>query len=224
MMVACLASPVSASSQSGFDTSNPVSLSSKIASQLLVKKVGPKYPPLARMNFIQGQVRVNIRVSSEGRVTEAHVLQGHPFLAAPALVAARQWLYRPYRSAQGARPFSTLVEFNFELRASKLTPFPPAAEKDLQARVTPPQVLDHPGEASPDHVRLRVLVDAEGRGIDSRLVSGRAEVAGIARESLAHWTFRPAHWGALAVPWYLDIDVPVPHSPEPRGAADPRGM
>lgn len=223
-MVAYLGSSLTASSQSEFYSSDPVSLNSTITSKLLVKKEKPKYPPLARINFIQGQVRLNIRVSSEGRVTGAHVLHGHPFLAAPALVAVRRWLYRPYRSAHGAVPFSTLVDFNFELRASKLTPFPPAAEKDLQARVTPPVVLDRPGESSPDHVRLRVLVDSEGRAIDSQLVSGRAEVAGKAQEGLAHWTFRPAHWGALAVPWYLDIDVAVPRWPEQSGAADPQGM
>ena len=38
------------------------------------------------------------------------------------------------------------------------------------------------------------------------LQTGRA--LSEARQVVDGWTFRPASWGTLAVPWYLEVDVP----------------
>lgn len=224
LLAACLTPTVPARSQSGSPSAGFVNLDSKAASKLLVKNEPPKYPPEARVNYIQGRVRVQILVSGGGRIGEAHVLLGHPFLAASALRAIRQWVYRPYRIGLRAVEFTTIVDINFALRSKKLVEIPPSAEKDLQAQVIPPEVLDrHEVSPSRSHVRLRVLVDSEGHAIDAQAVSGRASEIEEAQRKVVHWTFRPARWGTLAVPWYLVVDVPVRPWPAETSAGDPGG-
>ena len=66
----------------GVETLDP-----KKAAKLVVKREVPEYPPLAKVNFIQGPVRMMVKVSAQGQVSEAHVVIGHPFLAVAALRA-----------------------------------------------------------------------------------------------------------------------------------------
>lgn len=216
-----------ASAQDAPRTARPVSLPSRISSALLIKSPPPEYPPLAKLNYIQGRVRVQILVSDEGRVAIAHVLRGHPFLAMAALNAVKQWEYRPYRIGERAAPFITLVDFKFALHSRKLVQIPLTAERDLRARVTPPEVARRPADSpSADHVRLHVLVDSQGHAVDAR-GKGRAADIAQAQRSLARWSFQPARWGTLAVPWYLDVEVPVSHwaaQPTSGAGADPGAL
>lgn len=189
---------------------DPVSLDGKAISKLQIKNEPPAYPVVAKVNYIQGEVRMRIFVSREGRVTKVHIIKGHPFLAVPAMEAVRNWVYRPYRVGKRASEFTTLVSIHFTLRPKVLTDLPPSAERDLQARVEPPEVVDQPADPPTDtHVRLRVLVDSEGNALDTQRVSGNDSDARAAEQEITHWRFRPAHWGTLPVPWYLEVDVPV---------------
>jgi TonB family protein len=79
------------------------------ATRLLINRVDPAYPPLAKVNYIEGQVDIEMLVSDQGRVAWAHVLQGNPILAVPALRAVRRWLYRPLVTARGPAAFLTTV-------------------------------------------------------------------------------------------------------------------
>jgi len=62
---------------------------------MLVNKVQPVYPPLARQTRISGTVRLHAIISKDGSVKELEVLNGHPLLVQSALDAVRQWRYRP---------------------------------------------------------------------------------------------------------------------------------
>jgi TonB family protein len=193
--------------------SSPIDLDAKVATKLLEKEDPPDYPPLARLNYIQGKVRVNVLVGPDGKVTEAHVVRGHALLAAAALRAVRDWVYRPYRVGKKTVAFWTPIDFRFALRSKTLREMPLTPEKDLRARVTPPAVLQQPADPPSDaHVRIRVLVGAEGRALDEQFLCGDVSQAREAEEEVSHWKFRPARWGALAVPWYLVVDVPVHRS------------
>lgn len=212
LLAACALAALPARARDASHPARPVSVSSRVAARLLVKSPPPGYPPLARINFIQGRVRVRILVADSGRVTEAHILHGHPFLAMAALDAVRKWAYQPYRQGEQAVAFMTLVDFKFTLTSKKLERMPVTAERDLKAQVTPPEVAQRPADSpSAKHVHLRVLVDSEGHAADARRVSGRAADAEEAQRSVAQWTFQPARWGSMPVPWYLDVDVPVSH-------------
>ncbi len=62
---------------------------------MLLNRVIPKYPPLAKAARIEGVVRLQGVIGTDGRIQQLQVLSGHPLLAPAALDAVRQWLYRP---------------------------------------------------------------------------------------------------------------------------------
>lgn len=188
----------------------PRVIGARQATRLLVNQAKPDYPAVAHDNYIQGQVQMELMVGADGHVRKAHVLRGHPLLAASALKTVRKWVYRPFVTASGPAPFSTLVKVVFDLNQREHTEFPATPERDLEQQVILPKVVEQPaGLPGSSSVRLRVLVGDDGRVIDSTLVSGPVALLTTAQNDLAHWKFQPARWGNLAVPWYLDVTVPA---------------
>jgi TonB family protein len=194
----------------------PEPLNSKAASKLLVSDVKPDYPPVAQVNYIQGQVEVMLTVGQDGHVRRVHALKGNALLAAAALKAVASWVYRPLLTASGPKAFSTLVKVRFNLRQHDLEHSPSTPERDLAEVVKPPEIVQRvPASVSaspsraPSSIRLQVLVGENGRAIDSTLVSGPAALFASAERNVSQWAFRPARWGNLTVPWYMDVDVPV---------------
>jgi protein TonB len=61
----------------------------------LLHRVEPVYPTLARQTRISGTVELTGVIGADGRIRELRVVSGHPFLAAAALDAVRQWVYEP---------------------------------------------------------------------------------------------------------------------------------
>src|SRR5208337_2405374 len=132
---------------------------------------------------------------------------------------------RPYVAQGGATPFATGVDVNFTLRKRKMDLAPAQAESDFGRQVKPPEVLARQEKTASTNpsVRLRLLVNAEGKVIDSAILKGIPSLFEGARKSIERWSFRPAHWGALSVPWYLDVDVPVYNAPSQAGMRPPSG-
>ncbi len=204
--------------------SAPIVVGRKEASRLMLSEVIPEYPAVAKMNYIQGMVRIELQVSPEGRVIRAHVIEGHPLLAVSALHAVRRWLYRPFMTRTGPSPFLTTVNMNFTLRSKKLEMLPQQAESDLTRQIKPPEVASRTNDA-PDAspLRLRVLVNEQGEVVDAQLLKGSPSRFFEATRAVEHWSFHPAHWGSLPVPWYLDVDVPVSNPHVRTAAAEPGG-
>jgi protein TonB len=66
-----------------------------VQAALLVNKVQPVYPPLARQTRISGTVRLHAIISKSGTVESLEVLSGHPLLVRAAMDAVQQWKYKP---------------------------------------------------------------------------------------------------------------------------------
>jgi TonB family protein len=199
-------------------------LNSREASRLIVDQVRPEYPPLAKVNYIQGPVRIQLLVTRGGRVAEAHVIRGHPFLAAEALKAVRRWVYRLPKNGSGTAGFLTTVDVNFTLHLHGMVHYPPEPERDLNRQVSPPAVMLKPEwPAAVKRVEVRVLVGADGQVIDSAPVSGPPVDFAAARKNLEHLKFQPARWGNHPVPWYIDLEVPVEGIPAVQHTASPIG-
>jgi protein TonB len=62
---------------------------------ILIYRKEPVYPEEARQNEIKGTVELAITIGTDGRVTAARPLRGHPLLARAAGEAVLQWRYRP---------------------------------------------------------------------------------------------------------------------------------
>jgi hypothetical protein len=165
---------------------------------------------------------MQVEITRDGKVAKAHVVRGHPLLAASALKAVRGWIYRPLQTPSGPSGFVTTVEVKFFLRTRKTDTVPPEPERDLSRQVKPPEVVERPAGSSPTTVvRMRVLVNDQGQVIDTEPVPGAGTNPEAAEKSLEGWTFRPAHWGSLPIPWYLDVDVPVGAAATTRAGTDP---
>ena len=215
---------------SGGDGKNPrfkpqphagaVNISEREASGLLLDRVKPDYPPIAKVNYVQGRVDLQIVVGKDGKVEQAHLLQGFPILAAAALQGVKKWKYRPLLTNNVPTPFQTTARVSFYLRLQKLIPLPNwilnpvnipmQPNRDFARQVRPPRVLSRPaGESAEPTVEIQVLLDENGKVLDTQLWRGTDADFERAQEIVSHWKFQPAYWGTLAIPWTLNVVVPV---------------
>jgi TonB family protein len=95
--------------------SDRVSLPAEIAQSLLVTKIVPTYPPLARETRVQGAVVLDVEISKEGTIEGLFALTGHPMLIPAAIDAVKQWRYKPYLLNGEPVPVQTKVIVNFSL-------------------------------------------------------------------------------------------------------------
>jgi periplasmic protein TonB len=99
-------------------TPQRVRVSSGVSQGLLVKRVQPNYPPLARQARIQGVVLLQATISKDGNIENLTLISGHPMLAPAAIEAVKQWKYRPYLLNGEPVEVDTQVQVNFTLSGS----------------------------------------------------------------------------------------------------------
>jgi periplasmic protein TonB len=92
-----------------------VRVSQGVSNGLLIKKVQPAYPPLARQARIQGQVVLHAEISKEGTIQNLQLISGHAMLAPAAIEAVKQWRYKPYLLNGEPVAVETEVIVNFSL-------------------------------------------------------------------------------------------------------------
>jgi len=92
-----------------------VRVSQGVTQGLLIKKVQPVYPPLARQARIQGNVLLQAEISTEGTIENLHLISGHPMLAPAAIEAVKQWRYKPYILNGEPVPVETQITVIFSL-------------------------------------------------------------------------------------------------------------
>jgi len=96
-------------------TPQRVRVSAGVTAGLLVRKVNPAYPPLARQARIQGTVILQAQISKTGEIENLQLVSGHPMLAPAAIEAVKQWKYRPYLLNGEPVEVETQVQLNFTL-------------------------------------------------------------------------------------------------------------
>jgi len=82
---------------------------------LLIRKISPNYPPLARQARIQGQVLLRAQISRTGDIENLQLISGHPMLAPAAIEAVKQWKYKPYILNGEPVEVDTEIMVNFTL-------------------------------------------------------------------------------------------------------------
>ena len=92
-----------------------VRVSAGVTSGLLIRKVNPNYPPLARQARISGTVVLRAVISKEGSIENLSLVSGHPMLAPAAIDAVKQWKYKPYLLNGEPVEVDTEVQVNFTL-------------------------------------------------------------------------------------------------------------
>ena len=96
-------------------TPQRVRVSQGVSQGLLVRKVNPAYPPLARQARIQGTVILQAEISKTGDIQNLRLISGHPMLAPAAIEAVKQWKYKPYLLNGEPVEVETQVQVNFTL-------------------------------------------------------------------------------------------------------------
>src|SRR5438094_7924749 len=96
-------------------TPQRVRVSQGVTQGLLIKKIQPAYPPLARQARIQGAVLLQAQISKEGTIEHLTLISGHPMLAPAAIEAVKQWRYKPYILNGEPVEVDTQITVNFTL-------------------------------------------------------------------------------------------------------------
>lgn len=92
-----------------------IQIEGSVMERQLVTRVEASYPPRARAEHIQGDVRLQVRVAADGTVQDVSLVSGSPQLAGAAVAAVKQWRYRPTMRSGRPVPVVTIVEVPFRL-------------------------------------------------------------------------------------------------------------
>lgn len=92
-----------------------IRISQGVTNGLLIRKVEPSYPTLAKAARIQGDVVLKAIIDKEGNIQDLQLVTGHPMLVQAAIDAVRQWHYRPYLLNGQAVEVETTIRVIFTL-------------------------------------------------------------------------------------------------------------
>jgi TonB family protein len=62
-------------------------------------RVSPSYPELARRMNVSGTVKLEVKITPDGKVKSVKAIGGHPVLVAAADEAVKKWKFEPANSA-----------------------------------------------------------------------------------------------------------------------------
>lgn len=88
---------------------------SRMLQGMLIRRVEPVYPPMARAARVQGPVLLAAVISKDGTIENLRTISGHPLLVPAAISAVSQWRYRPYILNGEAIEVETQITVNFIL-------------------------------------------------------------------------------------------------------------
>lgn len=98
-------------------TPKRVRVSQGVTTGLLIRKVEPFYPVIARNAHVQGQVILKAIINKEGHIQDLQLVSGHVLLAPSAIDAVKQWLYKPFLLNGEPVEVETTVTVTFQLQS-----------------------------------------------------------------------------------------------------------
>jgi len=96
-------------------TPSKIRVGGNVQSAMLIEQQRPIYPPDAKAARIQGKVQLQATIGPDGHVQDLVVLSGEPSLAAAAMEAVKNWVYKT--TLLNGNPVSvvTVIDVNFTL-------------------------------------------------------------------------------------------------------------
>jgi TonB family protein len=92
-----------------------IRVSGNVQAVNLIDRVDPVYPELAKRARIQGTVRFNAVIATDGTLANLTVVSGHPMLVQAALDAVRKWRYKPTLLNNAPVEVITTIDVDFSL-------------------------------------------------------------------------------------------------------------
>jgi TonB family protein len=96
----------------------PTSVSPAEANTHLFERVEPTVPPLAKTLRIGGKVKLQITISTSGKVLAVKTISGHPIVVPSAIEAVKKWKYKPFNWKESL--FRSSRMWNWTFRAGCL--------------------------------------------------------------------------------------------------------
>jgi TonB family protein len=93
----------------------PVRVSNGVMAGLILHKIPPVYPELARQSRIEGTVILSAVIGEDGHISKLEPVSGPVELIPAAITAVQQWEYRPYISSGRPVEVETQIQVNFAL-------------------------------------------------------------------------------------------------------------
>lgn len=84
------------------------------AKKLIVTKVDPAYPEMAKKMNLSGRVVVDIYIDEAGAVEKVQPVNGNALLSGAAVNAVKKWKFTPYPNS-APKKLVTTMGFNFTL-------------------------------------------------------------------------------------------------------------
>jgi TonB family protein len=222
LIMLCAAAALDAEDYGNGPAALPTVIDCKRARRLILSRPMPEYPSVAKLNYLQGQVLLEIIVDRKGKVANVHVLNGNAVLAAAAVTTTRQWLYHPLATAKGPLGFVTTVTLKYSLhfRGSPMAAL--QAEQEFLRHVEPPKteprVQNVPAEGV---VHMRLLVNDRGQVVDRQAPPMDRTRYEALCQTVRGWTIHPALWSGLPIASYFDVNVPIGVPPVTQAAGTP---
>jgi TonB family protein len=172
---------------------------SSVPPEIVEYTTPPLYSDDARQRAVEGVVVIRAHVDADGRVSRSSVVSGVGFgLDQNALVALRQWRFRPATRAGRAVAADVEVDIGFNLRQEALNEL---IANDMATQVgpgvTPPRAVRtvQPPAATPGsgRVLLDVVLLEDGRPRIVRVLrSAGSDLDDVAVRTFEQWRFSPA--------------------------------
>jgi TonB family protein len=112
--IASTAPPVNLPAANG-EPPKSIRVGGNVQAANLIEQVRPTYPPEAKQARIQGTVRFTVVIGPDGLVKNIELVSGHPLLAAAAMGAVKDWVYKPTLLNGVPVEVITTVDVNFTL-------------------------------------------------------------------------------------------------------------
>jgi len=93
-----------------------VRVSQGVTKGMVVYRIEPTYPPLARQARIQGVVVLTAMIDRDGNIQNLRLVSGHPMLAPAAIDAVKHWRYKPFLLNGQPVEVETTVTVTFQLQ------------------------------------------------------------------------------------------------------------
>ena len=98
-----------------FGQQGPIRVGGNVQQANLTHQVAPVYPPDAKRDRVQGTVRLEVSIDTEGHVKGVGVLEGPPELVHSAVDAVSKWTYKPTLLNGQPVEVITTVDVNYTL-------------------------------------------------------------------------------------------------------------
>jgi protein TonB len=97
------------------ETPTRIVVGGNVQAAMIIKKIAPSYPPLAKSARVSGVVHLAAVISKEGTIQELRSLGGPALLIQAAMDAVKQWVYHPTILNGVPVQVDTTIDVNFTL-------------------------------------------------------------------------------------------------------------